>query len=85
MATRPAYSRKTEGWAACATKLAQTVPQGDSFYLCFPARVGFCSACCRRYVRYQFAGRTFEETFQDTQEVELPSPSSTYLGNTDVR
>ncbi|CAN0177099.1 unnamed protein product [Scytosiphon promiscuus] len=37
------------------------------------------------YVRYQFAGRTFEETFHDTQEVYLPSPTSTYQGDADVR
>lgn len=38
-----------------------------------------------RYVRYVFAGRVFEETFEDDQEVVLPSPTSTYMGGEDVR
>eukprot|EP00903_Cladosiphon_okamuranus_P016023 g14795.t1 len=42
-------------------------------------------AAAQLYVRYQFAGRTFEETFQDTQEVVLPSPTSVYQGDSAVR
>lgn len=37
-----------------------------------------------RYIRYTFAGRVFEETFQDNDEVSLPSPTSTYMGEDDV-
>eukprot|EP00752_Nemacystus_decipiens_P008472 g7570.t1 len=42
-------------------------------------------AAAQLYVRYQFAGRTFEETFHDTQEVLLPSPTSVYQGDSEVR
>ncbi|CAN0115039.1 unnamed protein product [Pylaiella littoralis] len=37
------------------------------------------------YVRYSFAGRTFEETFEDTKEVFLPSPTSTHQGGSEIR
>lgn len=38
-----------------------------------------------RYIRYEYAGRLFEETFEDLDEVILPSPTSTYMGGDEVR
>ncbi|CAB1119381.1 unnamed protein product [Ectocarpus sp. CCAP 1310/34] len=43
------------------------------------------AAAAQLRIRYLFAGRTFEETFRDCQEVVLPSPTSTYLGDSSVR
>eukprot|EP00904_Undaria_pinnatifida_P002718 jgi/Undpi1/12447/HiC_scaffold_5.g02118.m1 len=39
----------------------------------------------RLYIRYHLAGRTFEETFDDMEEVTLPSPAATYMGGEGVR
>ncbi|CAM9254074.1 unnamed protein product [Ascophyllum nodosum] len=37
------------------------------------------------YIRYEFAGRTFEDTFQDMVEVVIPSPTATYRSGLEAR